>query len=142
MKLDFDYTLLIQFGQFLLLLILLHFLVFKPVLSALRKREDTIRSLAEKGEGTAQNAESMGRAYEEGLKERKMPILTERDNVLKESHAASMKVVEEARRDLAEELAKVKDGVKKEVETSMETLMGQSGALAGEIVQKIMGRSA
>jgi F-type H+-transporting ATPase subunit b len=137
-----DWTIFIQFGQFLVLLILLHFLVFKPVLAALKRREDTVRSLAQKGEGTAQDAESISRAYEEGLKGRKMPILAERDNTLRESHAASMKVIEEARSDLAVELAKVKGGVRQEVAKTMESLKGQSDALVGEIVQKIMSRGA
>lgn len=137
-----DWTILIQFGQFLVLLILLHFLVFKPVLGVLKRREDAIRSLAQKGEGSAQDAENMARAYEEGLKERKVPILTERDNALRESHAASMKVIEEARKDLATELAKVKDGVKQEVAKTVETLRGQSDALVNEIVRKIMSRGA
>ena len=137
-----DWTIFIQFGQFLVLLILLHFLVFKPVLAALKRREDTVRSLSEKGVGTAQDAENISRAYEEGLKQRKSPIIAERDNTLRESHVASMKVIEEARSDLAVELAKVKDGVKQEVAKTMESLQGQSQALVGEIVQKIMSRGA
>ena len=137
-----DWTIFIQFGQFLVLLILLHFFVFKPVLAALKKREDRVRSLMEKGEGTTQDAENMGRAYEEGLKERKIPILADRDEALRESHSASMKVVEEARKDLATELAKVKDGVRQEVARTMESLKAQSDALVGEIVQKIMSRGA
>jgi F-type H+-transporting ATPase subunit b len=135
-------TIFIQFAQLLILLILLNFLVFKPVLRALRKRQETLQSLADNAESSAHDVESLGRTYEESFKERKIPILEERDNALKQSHAASMKVVEEARRDLSEELARVKDGVKKEVEKTMESLKGQSEVLAGEIVQKIMSRGA
>jgi F-type H+-transporting ATPase subunit b len=137
-----DWTIFAQFGQLLLLLFLLHFLVFKPVLSLLKRREETIHSLTQKGEDTAQDAENMAKAYEEGLKERKIPILAERDNTLRESHAASMKVIEEARKDLATELAKVKDGVKQEVAKTVETLRGQSDTLVDEIVRKIMSRGA
>jgi F-type H+-transporting ATPase subunit b len=142
MKLEFDYTLFIQFGQFLVLLILLHFLVFKPFLRALGKRHDTIQSLAVQAEGSTHDVDSLSKRYEESLKERKAPILDERDSLLKENHAASMHVVEEARRDLTDELAKVKDEVKKEVETTMENLRGQSEALVGEIVRKFMKRGA
>jgi|WetSurMetagenome_2_1015567.scaffolds.fasta_scaffold546352_2 F-type H+-transporting ATPase subunit b len=142
MKLAFDYTLLVQFGQLLVLLILLHFLVFKPVLKALGKRRETLDSLADKAGGSTLDVENLGRRYEESLKERKNPILEERNNLLKQSHTASMQVIEAARQDLAEELAKVKDGVSREVASSLEILKGQSDVLAGEIVQKIMKRGA
>lgn len=142
MKLAFDYTLLVQFGQLLVLLILLHFLVFKPVLRALGKRRETMDALADKAGGSTLDVENLGRKYEDSLKERKTPILEERNNVLKQSHAASMQVIEEARQDLAGELAKVKDGVSREVAMSMEMLKGQSDVLAREIVQKIMKRGA
>lgn len=142
MKLAFDYTLLVQFGQLLVLLILLHFLVFKPVLKALGKRRETLDSLADKAGGSTLDVENLGRRYEESLKERKNPILEERSNLLKQSHTASMQVIEAARQDLAEELAKVKDGVSREVASSLEILKGQSDVLAGEIVQKIMKRGA
>jgi F-type H+-transporting ATPase subunit b len=142
MKLEFDYTLLVQFAQVLILLILLHFLVFKPVLRALSKRQDAIQSLAGKAEGSVHEVETLGRTYDESLKAKKLPILQERDTLLKENHAASMQVIEEARRDLTEELAKVKDGVKKEVDKAMENLKGQSEAFVGEIVRKIMKRGA
>jgi F-type H+-transporting ATPase subunit b len=142
MKLAFDYTLLVQFGQLLVLLILLHFLVFKPVLRALGKRRETMDALADEAGGSTLDVENLGRKYEDSLKERKTPILEERNNVLKQSHAASMQVIEEARQDLAGELAKVKDGVSREVAMSMEMLKGQSDVLAREIVQKIMKRGA
>jgi F-type H+-transporting ATPase subunit b len=142
MKLAFDYTLLVQFGQLLVLLILLHFLVFKPVLRALGKRRETMDALADRAGGSTLDVENLGRKYEDSLKERKTPILEERNNVLKQSHAASMQVIEEARQDLAGELAKVKDGVSREVAMSMEMLKGQSDVLAREIVQKIMKRGA
>jgi F0F1-type ATP synthase membrane subunit b/b' len=142
MKLEFDYTLLVQFAQLLILLIFLHFLVFKPFLRALGKRQEAIKSLTDQAEGSAQGVESLGKAYEEKLKEKKAPILAEREKNLKESHSFSMTVIEEARRDLADELAKVKDTVRKEVEQTMERLKGQTEAFAGEIVQKIMKRGA
>ncbi len=138
MKLAFDYTLLVQFCQLLVLLVILHFFVFKPVLRALSKRQETVRSLAENAQSGAQGVESLKAAYEEGLKERKVPIIAERESALRESHLASVKVIEEARQDLTEELWKVKDTVKKEAAQTMEHLLTRSEAFVGEIVQKIM----
>jgi F-type H+-transporting ATPase subunit b len=140
MQINPDYTILIQFGQLMVLLIIFNFLLFKPILNALKKRQGTIDSLVGKTEDYRLEAEGMGKAYDEKLKEKKLPILEERDSLLKQTQAASMKVVEEARQELAGELAKVKDTVRREAEASLESLRAESDRLAKEVVAKIMTR--
>lgn len=113
MQINPDYTILIQFGQLMVLLIIFNFLLFKPILKALNKRQGTIDSLVGKAEDYRHEAEGMGKAYDEKFKEKRLPILEERESLLKQTQAASMKVVEEARQELAGELAKVKDTVRR-----------------------------
>ena len=137
---EFNYTLFIQFFQFLILLILLNLLLFKPILGSLARRRTAIDSLVGKGEDNRQEAEALAKTYEEGLKERKLPIMEQREASLKEAHVASMKVIEEARRDLAGELAKVKETVKEEAGKTLDALLGESDRLAVEIAQKITKR--
>ncbi len=140
MQINPDYTILIQFGQLMVLLIIFNFLLFKPILKALNKRQGTIDSLVGKAEDYRHEAEGMGKAYDEKFKEKRLPILEERESLLKQTQAASMKVVEEARQELAGELAKVKDTVKREAEESLESLRAESDRLATEVVAKIMTR--
>ena len=121
-----NYTIFIQFLQFIVLLILFNFLLFRPVAKALQKRQGTIESLAAKAEGNRQEAEGSGKQYEERLKELKAPIQEERDGLLKQAHAASMSVIEEARQELAEELVKVKDTVRSEADKALEALKADS----------------
>ena len=134
---EFNYTLFIQFFQLLILLVLLDLFLFKPVLGSLNKRRAAIDSLAGKAEDSRQEADALAKAYGETRKERKAPVLAQREGALKEAHAASMKIVEEARRELAGELAKVKETVKKEAENTLDALLGESDRLALEIAQKI-----
>jgi F-type H+-transporting ATPase subunit b len=140
MQINPDYTIFIQFGQLMVLLIFFNFLLFKPLLKALKKRQETIDSLVGKAEGYRHEAEGMGKAYDEKLKEKRLPILKERETLLTQTQAASMKVVEEARQELAGELAKVKDTVRREAEASLESLRAESDRLATEVVAKIMTR--
>ena len=137
---EFNYTIFIQFFQFLLLLFLLNFLLFRPILRGLKRRRTTIEALTEKGEKSRQEALGLSQTYEESLKQKKLPIEAKRDAMVKEAHAASMKVVEEARRELTEDLAKVKEGVARDAEKTLETLLGESDRLATEIAQKITKR--
>jgi F-type H+-transporting ATPase subunit b len=134
---EFNYTLFIQFFQLLVLLVLLDLFLFKPVLGSLKKRRGAIDSLAGKAEDSRQEADALAKTYGESVKERKAPVLAQREGALKEAHAASMKIIEEARRELAGELAKVKETVKKEAENTLDALLGESDRLALEIAQKI-----
>jgi F-type H+-transporting ATPase subunit b len=137
---EFNYTLFIQFFQLLIVLILLNVFLFKPILGSLKKRRAAVESLVGKAEDNRQEAEVLTKTYEEKLKEKKLPIMDQRESALKEAHAASMKVIEEARRELAVELAKVKETVRSEAGKTLDALLGESDRLAAEISQKIMER--
>lgn len=139
--LEFNYTIFIQFLNLLVLLVLLHFLLFKPILNALKKRQAAIENLSERAEGSRWAVETLGKEYEEALKVRKQPIMEERETGLKEAHSASMKVIEEARRELTEELAKVKESVRQEAEKTLEALKSESDRLSMEITEKLLKRS-
>jgi len=140
MQISPDYTIFIQFGQFIVLLILFNFLLFKPILNALNKRQGTIDNIAARAQDDRLEAEGMGKAYDEKLKEKKLPILEERESIVRETHALSMKVVEDARQELARDLAKVKDLSKAEAEKALVSLMAESDRLSAEVVGKIMTR--
>ena len=137
-----DQTIFIQFGQILVLLVFFNFLLFKPILNALKKRQDTIDSLDAQGKSDREEAEGMGKTYDEKLKGEGLPILAEKEGLVRQTHAASMKIVEEAREELAGELANVKDACKREAEVALVSLKAQSERLIPEVVAKIMARGS
>ena len=137
---EFNYTLFIQFAQLLVLLVLLDLFLFRPFLGSLKKRRAAIDSRVGRAEDSRQEADALAKTYEETLKERKGPVLAQREGALKEAHAASMKIIEEARRELAEELARVRETVKKEAQNALDALLGESDRLALEIAQKMRER--
>jgi F-type H+-transporting ATPase subunit b len=141
MELSPDITIVYQFCQILVLLLILHFLVFKPVLKVFAKRSQTIQSLSERADDGRHTMEGLGKAYEDTLKDRKAPILEEKDHILKTAHSTSVGLIEEARRDLTGELTKVKDSVKAEADKTFNMLIAKSDNLANEIVKKIVKRS-
>jgi len=138
---DFNYTLLIQFFNFLVLLFLLNILLFKPVLKAINKREETLVTLFDGVEGIKKEAVMLGLAYDEGSRERKKPVLEGKDAALVEAQKASMHLIEEARTELAEELVKIKSEVERESKSISDALKGEVEKLSTEVVEKILKRS-
>jgi F-type H+-transporting ATPase subunit b len=140
LSLDFNYTLLIQFANFLVLLILLNFFLFKPVLKSLARRRAYMQSLSEKVQEENREATEVEKDYEETARERKKPILEQREVTVKEAQASSIKVIEEARRDLTSELDKMKERVKAESEAALQRLSGEADRLSQEAAARILGR--
>ena len=138
---DFNYTLLIQFFNFLILLILLNILLFKPVLKAINKREGTLGTLFDKVDATKKEAIRLEQAYTEGSAERKKPVLDGKDAALAEARKSSMHLIEVARTELADELAKVKGEIDSESKRISEALKGEVDKLSTEVAQKILKRS-
>ena len=140
MSLDFDYTLLIQFANFLVLLVLLNFFLFKPVLKSLARRRAYMQSLSDKVQEENRGATEIETNYEETARERKKPILEQREVTVKEAQAASIKVIEEARHDLTSELDKMKERVKAESDAALQSLSGEADRLSQEAAARILGR--
>lgn len=140
--LDFNYTILIQFANFGVVLILLQIFLFGPVLKALKKRKNALDALAQRVEQLRSDATALGRTYDEGAKEKKRPILEQRESSLKEAHATSMKIIEQARQRLTAELEQIKGTVRSEADQALQSLAQRTGQLATEVVAKVMKRGA
>jgi F-type H+-transporting ATPase subunit b len=138
---EFDKTLLIQFLNILILMILFNFFLFKPVLRALDKRQKTISSLFDKVEDIKAETVGLEKSYDEQAKEKKKPILEFRDSSMSEAHSVSTGIIEKARKDLSDELARVKSQIEGESKKVREALMSDVEKLAGEAAEKILRRS-
>jgi F-type H+-transporting ATPase subunit b len=138
---NFDITILYQFANFLILLILLNFLLFKPVLGALKKREGAIHSLVERVEKAKKGAKDFERQYDEVTHEKKKPILESKDAAISEANTGAMKIIEKARLELTDELSKIKSEIEREGKKVYETLRADVDRLSGDVAEKILRRS-
>ncbi|MDD5008454.1 MAG: ATP synthase F0 subunit B [Syntrophorhabdaceae bacterium] len=138
---DFNYTLLIQFVNFLILLILLNFLLFKPVLRAMSKREGTINSLADRIQKAKEEMNVFEKEYEEKVREQKKPIIADKDSTIAEAHTVSMHIIEKARAELSGELERVKSEIEGESKKVFDSLKTDVKRLSTEVAQKILQRS-
>jgi F-type H+-transporting ATPase subunit b len=138
---DFNYTILIQFANFLVLLFLLNILLFKPVLKAIGKRDATISSLFGKSQDIREDLGNLERSYDEKIKERKRPILESKDALLNEAHTNSMHIIEKTRVDLSDELTRSKAEIEQESKKIYDSLNMEVERLSTEVAQKILKRS-
>jgi F-type H+-transporting ATPase subunit b len=136
-----DITIFYQFANFLIILILLNFFLFKPVVGALKKREGAIKSLGERVDKAKQDAKDFERQYDEVTQEKKRPIMESKDAALSEANTGATKIIEKARQELTEQLSKIKDEIESEGKKVYNTLRADVDKLSGDVAAKILRRS-
>jgi len=136
-----DLTIFIQFANFLIILLFLNFFLFKPVIGALKKREGTIQTLAQRVEKAKQDAKDFERQYDEVTHEKKRPIIESKDTALSEANTGATKLIEKARQELTEELSKIRGEIETEGKKVYETLKADVDRLSGDVAAKILRRS-
>jgi len=136
-----DITILYQFANFIIILILLNFFLFKPVIGALKKREGAIQSLAERVEKAKQDAKDFARQYDEVTQEKKRPIMESKDAALSEANTGATKIIEKARQELTEQLSKIKDEIESEGKKVYNALRADVDKLSSDVAAKILRRS-
>ncbi|HVN96145.1 MAG TPA: hypothetical protein VMT62_06935 [Syntrophorhabdaceae bacterium] len=138
---NFDVTILYQFANFLILLILLNFFLFKPVLKALARREETMSGLAERVEKAKKDSEDLEKRYDEMARMQRKPILENKDTAVSEANAGAMKIVGKARLELFDELTKIKSEIETQGKKIYDTLRADVDKLSRGVAEKILNRS-
>lgn len=138
---NFDMTLIYQFANFIILLILLNFLLFKPVLKAIGKRQGAIKHLTDGVEQAKEDTKDMERNYDHTMLEKKQPIVSSKDSIISNANSEAMHVIEKARNELADELAKIKSGIEQDGKKAYDALRADVDKLSTEAAQKILRRS-
>ncbi len=141
-KLGLDMKLIVaQAVNFVLLLIILHRLAYKPILGILEKRADTIdKSLkqAKKIEEELQRTEEDRKKEMKKAREEYRALVAEAEETGKQK---KKEITEEARRKTEEIVARAKEEIRSEKEKSVRAARQEIADLVIEISRKIIGRN-
>ncbi|SEA36428.1 F-type H+-transporting ATPase subunit b [Desulfuromusa kysingii] len=135
-----DWTLGLQFLNFIILLVVLNKLLYRPIKKIISERAETISdSLATAKNLEADINEKMQR-YQQQLSDAKILANNERNNLKKAAHEEEAKVLLEAQGKAATRMQAIKAQVGKEAAQASEILKNGAGSLAGQIATRILGR--
>ncbi len=127
-----------QTVAFLLLLFLLGKFAWKPILSGLKEREETIENALLSAEQAKKDMEALQADNEKLLAEAR----SERDSILKEAMAAANTIKEEAKEETTKITAKMiedaKSTIQNEKRAALADVKTQVAALSLEITEKVI----
>jgi len=135
-----DITLWIQIVEALILTFILHYILTKPVMSYMEKRQEHFKALEKEIDDLVKSVEDsikryeseIAKAREEGIKKREM-LKEEARKFEKDLLAKVMKEVEEYKNKWAQEFARQLEEVRKQLQANIEMF-------ANLIVERVLGR--
>lgn len=130
-----------QAVNFLLLLLVLNFLLYRPIRKVLAERKGEIAGAKERAASVDADVQEKIALYEARLREVKTKAGDERGVLKKEAHAEEAAILEKARQEATESLTTIKNKVAKEAADAKELLKEQARSLSLEICEKVLGRS-
>lgn len=136
--LDLDITFFIQFVNFCITLVVLNIVLIRPIREIIKKRNDRLASYMADAEKFNESAEGKLKNYTAALDEARAAGVQERNKFREEAMAKEKDVLSEVSSEVASKLADERKTIESEVKSTMDSLKGKVGDLAGRMVQKVL----
>ena len=135
-----DWTLVLQFFNFIILLIILNKLLYRPLLKVIAERREAIDGSHAQAKSLEAEIEDKMQRYQKQLGDAKMLANEERGRLKKAAGEEESTLLGEAHQKASARLLVIKEQVSAEAADARKTLTSEAEALAGQIAAKILGR--
>ena len=136
-----DWTLLLQFANFIILLVALNVLLYKPLRAVLAARKATIDGNLAQARALDEQIQSQVAEYEAKLQDARLRGAQERTALRQAAQTEEARLLGAANEKASQRLQALKDQVAGEAEAARQGLRGETEALARAIAGKVLGRS-
>ncbi len=137
---DIDSTMFVQFGLFLVLLIVSNKFLFQPYLKLRERRKAGIEGARAEAERTSAEADAKLADYEKQLATARAKGNEEGRKVRAEASASEREATDKARATAQAAILEAQTRMRAETEAARAELMPQADALARQIASKLLGR--
>ncbi|MBW2475607.1 MAG: ATP synthase F0 subunit B [Deltaproteobacteria bacterium] len=136
-----DWTLFLQFANFMILMVVLNALLFKPLRAALQARREAIESSKAKVHDIDEQVQAQIARYEAQLQDARLQGAQERATLRKAGQEEEARILGAANQTAAEKLQTIKEQIQEEAGTARQALRDETEDLAREIAGKVLGRA-
>ena len=133
-------TLIIQIINFLVFMLLLNALLYKPVVAKIRERETRIRKDREKAAELDQQVQEQEKRHQEELAVARQQGALEKNALTAEAKKKEAAILDKARLEAARIVEDMKASIRVEAEQVRKALAAEMAPLAQSIFEKILGR--
>ena len=136
-----DWTVFIQIINFLLILWILNRILYRPIRNILRQRKEKMDGLELSIQTYNDDAEEKDKAFASGIKEARAKGLNEKEALLQDAAEEEKKIIAKVNEKAQAELADIRQKISQEAQSAKAALQTKVEEFAGDICQKILGRT-
>ncbi len=139
--LEYNFTLLIQIANFLVLLLLLNIFLFKPIRGILAKRSEEESALQESIDGFQSRADESEKGVIEGQNKARKEGVSEKDSLKGQGLEKEQGILQDAVSTAEDKIGIAKKDMEAKMADVRKSLEDQVSAFSNELAEKILGRS-
>lgn len=136
-----DWTMLVQFVNFLVLMAVLNILLYRPLRSVMNARQDAIDGGHKKASDLEDSINEKMERYESKLQQAKVEGSTQAATLRAEAAKEESVILGEARSAADKGVSDLKDSVAVEADQARKILTKESKSIASAIASKVLGRN-
>ena len=136
-----DWTMLVQFVNFLVLMLVLNILLYRPLRKVMSERQDAIDGGHQKARDLDEAINEKVERYEGQLQQAKLEGSTQAAALRTEATKEESVILGEARAAADKSVADLKASVAVEAEQARKVLTGETKSIASAIASKVLGRN-
>ncbi|MBI5189794.1 MAG: ATP synthase F0 subunit B [Nitrospirae bacterium] len=138
---DINYTLFVQLGNFIFLIIVLNFLLLKPVMKHLAEREEKIKSSHDDAKANAERAEAALADFDHELADARLKANQAYTALQQEGAAVQRERVNAAKAEAQKEVDAARAEIASEASKARDILQAEMERLPKDIAAKLLGRT-
>jgi F-type H+-transporting ATPase subunit b len=138
--LSIDHTIFIQIANFLLLLLLLNIVVYRPIRGILNKRKEMISSTEKLARNWRQKADKNSMEFEGRLTETRNEGLIEKGHLKSQGEEKKNEMLMVASASVEEKIEKAESDMQKRIAQAKQSLQKELETFSRELAEKILGR--
>ena len=136
-----NFTLFIQLANFLILLVILNAILYKPILAKIREREALIKGDQDKAAALEQQVADQEKRHQEELAKSRLIASEEKKTLMAEAKKKEVDILSGSRAESTKIVDEMKAAIRDEAEAARKTLKADMTPLANSITEKLLGRS-
>ncbi|WP_456397185.1 ATP synthase F0 subunit B [Desulfurobacterium sp.] len=135
-------TIIVQMINFLIFMVIMDKVLFKPMITHLAKREEELKVLKLEAEELRKNAEKFLQEYQAIIAEAKEKAKELLNAALREAKEEREKIISQAQEEMQAKVEKAKAEIWASFEQEKEKLAERVDEIANEIVEKLLKKAA
>lgn len=136
-----DISVVIQIGNFLVLIWALNVIVYRPIRKIIQQRKEKVENFETTIDTYNSDIQEKDEAFTAGLKAARAKGLNKKDALLHEGIDEEKKIIENVNANAQAELVEIREKIARDVEAARASLQEKIDGFANDITQKILGRA-